>query len=109
MDEAFGKTKSYSGMQDSWSAWCQGKLDHEIQRGVSKEVTQREHVHAEIIAPALRLQDEIQNREKTIRKKKKQLKNGSLLRLMSSTVHGGIPLHRQKNGKRFWGGTNGTG
>jgi len=69
MDEAFGKTKSYSAMQDSWSAWCQGKLDHEIQRGVSKEKTQREHVHAEIIGPALRKESEVKKRERAVQKR----------------------------------------
>lgn len=72
VDEAFGKTKSYSAMQDSWSSWCRDKLDHEIQRGVSKEKTQREHVHAEIIGPALRKESEVKKREKAVRSREKR-------------------------------------
>lgn len=71
-EKAFGRgRKNFVQVQDAWAKHCQTHLDSKIQRGVSKEITQKEHVHAEIIAPALRLQDEIQNREKTIRKKER--------------------------------------
>lgn len=69
-EKAFGRgRKNFVQVQDSWAKHCQTYLDSKIQRGVSKEITQKEHVHAEIIAPALKLQGEIKTREKTIRKK----------------------------------------
>lgn len=41
---------SGAAMQSSWARWCQEKLDPRIERGISKEETGREHVHAEVYA-----------------------------------------------------------
>lgn len=41
---------SGAAMQSSWARWCQEKLDARIERGISKEETGREHVHADIYA-----------------------------------------------------------
>lgn len=41
---------SGAAMQSSWARWCQEKLDSRIERGISKEETGREHVHAEVYA-----------------------------------------------------------
>lgn len=59
VDEAFGKTKSYAAMQDSWASWAKKHLDPCIQRGITKDITQREHVHADIIGPALARQEAV--------------------------------------------------
>lgn len=73
-EKAFGRgRKNFVQVQDAWAKHCQNHLDPKIQRGVSKEITQKEHVHAEIIAPALKLQGEIQKREKTIQKKERDV------------------------------------
>ena len=37
-------------MQSSWARWCQERLDPRLERGQSREVTGRDHVHAEIYA-----------------------------------------------------------
>lgn len=52
-EKEFGKKRSYSKMQDSWAEYCQQHLDKSLQRGKPKSETQREHVHADIIRPAL--------------------------------------------------------
>jgi len=52
-EKEFGKKRSYSKMQDSWAEYCQQHLDPSIQRGKHKSETQREHVHADILRPAL--------------------------------------------------------
>ncbi|RRH68154.1 hypothetical protein [Falsigemmobacter faecalis] len=41
---------SGAAMQSSWARWCQQRLDARIERGQSKELTGREHVHAEVYA-----------------------------------------------------------
>lgn len=41
---------SGAAMQSSWARWCQKNLDQRIERGVSKEETQIEHVHADVYA-----------------------------------------------------------
>lgn len=53
LEAAFGKCKSYRAMQDSWNEYVKFHLDQNIARGISKEITQKEHVHADIIGPAL--------------------------------------------------------
>lgn len=52
LEAAFGKGRSFVFMQDSWNEFVKFHLDPDIERGVSKEITQREHVHADIIGPA---------------------------------------------------------
>ena len=51
-EQAFDPDLRTSGaaMQSSWARWCQQKLDARIERGASKEITGREHVHAEVYA-----------------------------------------------------------
>lgn len=41
---------SGAAMQSSWARWCQERLDPRLERGQSREVTGRDHVHAEIYA-----------------------------------------------------------
>lgn len=36
-------------MQTDWNQWCAKHLDPRIQRGKSKDVTQREHIHADVL------------------------------------------------------------
>lgn len=45
-----GVRTSGAAMQSSWARWCQQRLDARIQRGQSKEITGREHVHADVYA-----------------------------------------------------------
>lgn len=52
-EKAFGGGRVYGKMQDSWAEYCQQHLDLSIQRGKPKSETQREHVHADILRPAL--------------------------------------------------------
>lgn len=56
-ETAFGGGRVFPKMQDSWAEYCQRCLDPEIQRGRPKEETQREHVHADILRPALQERD----------------------------------------------------
>lgn len=74
LDEAFGKTKSYSAMQSSWADYAQKNLDSKIERGISKEVTGKEHVHADIIAPALKLQEEVRVRKSDLVRRQKAVR-----------------------------------
>lgn len=37
-------------MQNSWARWCQHRLDPRLERGVSREQTNRDHLHADIFA-----------------------------------------------------------
>jgi len=53
-EKAFGGGRVYKKMQDSWADYCQQHLDPNIQRGKPKAETQRQHVHADILRPALR-------------------------------------------------------
>lgn len=41
---------SGAAMQSSWARWCGQFLDSSIERGVSKETTGREHIHADVYA-----------------------------------------------------------
>lgn len=52
-ERAFGGGRVYGKMQDSWSAYCQKHLAPSLKRGRKKAETQREHVHADILRPAL--------------------------------------------------------
>lgn len=47
------KRKSYEALQDSWHQYAMENIDKRLQRGLSKTKTQKEHVHSDIIAPAL--------------------------------------------------------
>lgn len=51
-ERALDPTLKNSGaaMQSSWARWCQQKLDPRIERGVSKELTGRNHIHADVYA-----------------------------------------------------------
>ena len=40
---------SGQAMQTSWNDWCKDRLDLRIERGTSKEQTQREHIHADVL------------------------------------------------------------
>jgi hypothetical protein len=40
---------SGQAMQTDWNQWCAKHLDPRIQRGKSKNVTQREHIHADVL------------------------------------------------------------
>lgn len=40
---------SGQAMQTSWNAWCKERLDLRIARGTSKDKTQREHIHSDIL------------------------------------------------------------
>ncbi|MBF0877966.1 hypothetical protein HKD21_14170 [Gluconobacter cerevisiae] len=48
----YKKKRSFMALQDSFAEYCQANLDPKIQRGIPKETTQREHVHADIYRPA---------------------------------------------------------
>ena len=50
-EAAFGGGRVFSKMQDSWAGFAKAHLDSEIQRGRSKALTGREHVHADIYRP----------------------------------------------------------
>lgn len=74
-EKAFGGGRVYSKMQDDFAEHCQNTLDKDLQRGKPKSETQREHVHAAIIGPALeakanaeKARDEALEREKTAKK-----------------------------------------
>ena len=41
---------SGAAMQSSWARWCQQRLDRRIERGQPKDVTGREHIHADVYA-----------------------------------------------------------
>ena len=41
---------SGAAMQSSWARWCGQRLDARIERGQSRELTGRDHVHAEVYA-----------------------------------------------------------
>ena len=45
-----GVRTSGAAMQSSWARWCQQRLDARIERGQSKEITGRAHVHADVYA-----------------------------------------------------------
>lgn len=58
-EAVFGKGRlNYRNVQSSWNEYCKQNLDHEIERGVSKDITGAEHVHSEIMAPALEMKSE---------------------------------------------------
>ncbi|MEP2784651.1 MAG: hypothetical protein ABJO67_03740 [Pseudoruegeria sp.] len=40
---------SGQAMQTSWNDWCKERLDLRIQRGTSREQSQRKHVHADVL------------------------------------------------------------
>ncbi len=40
---------SGQAMQTSWNNWCKDRLDLRIERGTSKEQTQRDHIHADVL------------------------------------------------------------
>ncbi|GBR54714.1 hypothetical protein AA106555_1789 [Neokomagataea thailandica NBRC 106555] len=48
----YGRPRSFMALQDSFAEHCQSNLDPKIQRGIPKELSQREHVHADIYRPA---------------------------------------------------------
>jgi len=52
-EAAFGGGRVFSKMQDSWAGFAKAHLDSEIQRGRSKALTGREHVHADIYRPMI--------------------------------------------------------
>lgn len=49
----YKKKRSFMALQDSFAEFCQSNLDERIQRGIPKELSQREHVHADIYRPAV--------------------------------------------------------
>jgi len=49
----YKKKRSFMALQDSFAEFCQSNLDECIQRGIPKELSQREHVHADIYRPAV--------------------------------------------------------
>lgn len=75
-EKAFGGGRVFGPMQDSWASHCQEHLDPKIQRGKTKAETGREHVHSEVIAPALetlsKKQKAVSNREKQVTVREKQ-------------------------------------
>lgn len=66
-ERAFGGGRVYSQMQDSWAAHAQKTLSTDLKRGKTKEETQREHVHADIIRPALQRAEEAEKEAKAWR------------------------------------------
>ncbi|WP_107496455.1 hypothetical protein [Thalassobius sp. I31.1] len=40
---------SGQAMQTSWNDWCRERMDLRIQRGTSREQTQRKHIHADVL------------------------------------------------------------
>lgn len=52
-ESAFGGGRVFSKMQDSWAGFAQEHLDSAIERGRSKALTGREHVHADIYRPMI--------------------------------------------------------
>jgi len=44
----YNRKKSFEALQDSFSLFCKNNIDERINRGISKEISQREHVHADI-------------------------------------------------------------
>lgn len=46
-DSVPGAANSYEAMQTAWAAWAQTKLDPALKRGMSKEITQIEHLKPE--------------------------------------------------------------
>jgi len=49
----YKRKRSFMALQDSFAEFCQSNLDPDIQRGIPKELKQREHVHADIYRPAV--------------------------------------------------------
>jgi len=69
-EKAFGGGRVFGPMQDSWAEWCRTKIDPKIQRGKTKAETGREHVHSEVIAPAL---ETLSKRQKAVSTREKQV------------------------------------
>ncbi|WP_197461289.1 hypothetical protein, partial [Acetobacter malorum] len=67
-ESAFGGGRVYGKMQDSWSAHAQRTLSTDLRRGKAKADTQRQHVHADIIRPALQRAEAAENAAKAWRK-----------------------------------------
>lgn len=40
---------SGQAMQSSWNQWCKDRLDPRIERGLNKDQTRREHIHADVL------------------------------------------------------------
>lgn len=49
----YKKPRSFMALQDSFAEYAQEHLDARLQRGIPKEESQREHVHADIYRPAV--------------------------------------------------------
>lgn len=60
----YNRKKSFEALQDSFSLFCQNNIDEKISRGIPKEISQREHVHADIY------REEIETIKKKIRNTK---------------------------------------
>lgn len=76
-EKAFGGGRVYSRMQDSWASHAQRHLDATLKRGKTKEETQREHVHADIIRPALQRAEAAEKAAKAWRKDAEKWRNRS--------------------------------
>lgn len=64
----YKRKRSFMALQDSFAEFCQANIDPEIQRGIPKELKQREHVHADIYRPIAQQADKLLREAEEVRK-----------------------------------------
>jgi len=74
-EASFGKGRlNYRNVQSSWNEYCKKYLDHEIERGISKEITGAEYVNSNVIGPALELKNEAKREAAEVKKQEEAVK-----------------------------------
>jgi len=75
LERAWGKCKSYSALQDSWSQYAKRHLDPALERGKPKAETGADHVHSRVISKAL---EDAKKIKRDARKEARKVRNSAV-------------------------------